>query len=326
MTWYFSRLSGASNPPFSLEVESWTEKAPSSLGDAHYNAMMANLATLSAEVQDDFSAGNKGEHAAQRGIMTAQGPDFDVINSGETGDGFGYGATLTTSAAMLMPDMDEANYDAWWPQPYRGWTIGVDESVASGDHTAPHEVKDPPGGRDSNAIVFSKTAWDAARTDLEEWINDIANFATFLGTDRALGFATLESYLENKGLFWNSNPPFLSPARGTNYNNDDCYWTYDPTGDELKVYWANAVGLDVTANQNEYEFFIMWKPLSGDHYETIAGSRSQAFSANSGNVTYSTTNFQSSTTEDGAVILCIKRKADGKLCQAIPMRGIAPAP
>jgi hypothetical protein len=281
--------------------------------------MISNLSTLSGEIQGDFHADNRDQYAARRGIMVAQGPDYDVVGGGETGDGFGYGATLTTSSTMMIPQVSVGNL-SWFPVAHRGLALGIDESLSSGAHDAPHAMGTGPGGSDTNSIIFSKTAWDAARTDLEEWLADITNFETFLGTNKGLGFGTLQSYDEGKGIFWLADGPYLSPTRGSTYDNDDCYYIFVTSGTQLTIYWNSCVGLDVTANQNEFEFFISWKKSGTAEHGTTAGSRGQAFSANSGSQAYTASQFDSGGGE-GYAMLSLKCKATDQICQVISLRG-----
>jgi len=314
-TWQWCRLTG-SGAPFSLQVESWTERS-TALGVSEYNTMQSLLATLSGEIQGDFHADNRDQYAARRGIMVAQGPDFDVIDGGETGDGFGYTSTLTTSSTMMMPQIAVGNI-GWWPIAHRGWAIGTEEGKASSVHDAPHALGTPPGGSDTNSIIFTKASWDAVRTDVEDWVASMSG-ATW-GSSPARGYATLESYDDGKGLFWVSDGPWLSTTRGTDPEDDDCFYDFNTSSNLLTISWSNCFGFDVTANQNEFEFFIIWKQTGLSNQVTQAASRSQAFSANSGSVGYTDSSFDQ-TAGEGYASIHLKRKADGKICQTLSLRG-----
>jgi hypothetical protein len=288
--------------------------------------MMSNLSTLSGEIQNDFDSANRDSESARKGIMVAQGPDYDVIDGNETGNGFGYGATLTTSATQMLPQ--NISNMSWYPVAHRPWAIGKDEGTGSGpsgygDRTAPQAHATPEGGTDTDSIVFSKTSWDACRTDLEEFINNITNFWSSLGSDAALSYMTLESFDEGRGIFWLSDPPYLSPYRygtGGDEDQDGCYWKDDdPTTDDATFYWQNAQNLNVTANQNEWTLWMGWHTSgSGANVYTTSSSRAIAFTLNADD--WTATNAAVNDATYSEIHVGLKRKADGALRQMIKAR------
>jgi hypothetical protein len=324
-TWYYARLTGT-GAPFSLISESWTQRTPATLGLSHYNAMMGTLATLSGEIQGDFNAANRDSESARKGVSVAQGPDYDFIDGNETGDGFGYTSTLTTSSTQTAPQ--NVNNMSWYPVAHRPWAIGTDEGTGSGaagygDRTAVQAHSSPEGGSDPSGIIFSKASWDACRTDLEEFINDITNFWSSMGSDVALTMMTLESFDEGKGIFWLSDPPYLSPYRYTGTGDEDldhAYWKDDdPTASDATFYWQSAQNLNVTANQNEFTLWMAWHTSgSGANIQTSTGSRAIAFTGNSGSYTATSASVNDATYPE--IHVGFKRKADGALRQLIKAR------
>ena len=189
MTWYYNRLTGTGEP-FTLNSGTWTQRTCASLGQAHYEAMMANLMLLSSGIQnllyDDPPTSNKDEYAARRGIAIGQSKNWDAMySSAETSNGWtSGGGIIETSMDMYLTKMSVSTLNIVSPYAHRCFAISSDDSATTCG--PPHSLGTPYGGNQIDEIDFSEANYNATRTDVEEWIADINSFDASLGTRKDL--------------------------------------------------------------------------------------------------------------------------------------------
>lgn len=320
MTWYYNRLTGTGEP-FTLNSGTWTERTCASLGAPHAVAMQANLLLLNSGLAETLAADNSNEYAARRGTGVGQSENWDALDGYETSNGWTTGGGLIeTSLEMYMVKMATSTLNTVSPSAHRPFSINTDDSATI--NGPPYSMGAPYGGNQPDEIHFGESYYEATRLDVEEWINDINSFDASLGTRKDLSYASLETYDSGCAMFWQSDPPYLSPARGGVYSSDDIYFDFSTPSTMAVTFSAGSiVNGDLQENKNEWQLLLMYYPDAGTDWKLFPNSP-HAITGTGLTVNETISDFEDSSTgvyEYVRVIL--QRRGDNAARQVLTIRG-----